>query len=331
MHMHGHHHHDHSHGHAHGNGADHASHGGRDDGSVANLRLAFFLNLGFTILELFGGLWTGSLAIAADAVHDLGDSLSLGLAWWLGRLSGKPADNAFSYGYRRWSLAGALVTGVVLVGGSIAVMVGATLRLLSDEPHELHAPGMLGFAALGIAVNGFAAWRLHRDDSMNAKMVSWHLVEDVLGWVAVGITAVAILIWEQAAVLDPILSALIALWVLWNVTGYLRKTAAILLQASPEGADLTAFEKAVNALSGVCSLHHTHGWSLDGSYHILTTHVVIDDNTTAETMMNTKRRVKQLAAEQGFDHTTVELEFASEDCEMRPGDEQETQATDEHR
>jgi len=325
MHLHGHHHHDHDHprgSHAHSRSAvDHASHGAAADRSTANLRLAFLLNLAFTLIELVGGYWTGSLAIAADAVHDLGDSLSLGVAWWLGRLSGRPSDAAFSYGYRRWSLAGALVTGLVLVGGSVAIVYGAALRLLSDQPVAPYAPGMIGFALLGIAVNGLAAWRLHRDTSLNARMVSWHLLEDVLGWVAVGLTAGLILIWEEAAILDPILSAVIALWVLYNVARNLRRTGAILMQASPEGADLAAFEHAVAAMPGVRSMHHTHGWSLDGVYHILTTHVVIDDGLSAVQMMALKQAVKKAAVEQRFDHTTVELEFAGEHCEMRPSAE----------
>jgi cobalt-zinc-cadmium efflux system protein len=154
-----------------------------DHQTTGDIRVVFFLNLGFTVVEIVGGLWTNSTAIVADAVHDLGDSLSLGLAWFLERYSNKSRDATFTYGYRRFSLLGALVNAIVLVTGSVFVLATAILRIIHPEP--VNAAGMLGFAVAGIIVNGLAVLRVKKGKSLNAQVVTWHLLEDVLGWVAV--------------------------------------------------------------------------------------------------------------------------------------------------
>ncbi|MEJ2412193.1 MAG: cation diffusion facilitator family transporter [Anaerolineales bacterium] len=120
-----------------------------------NIRVAFFLNLGFTLFEVIGGLYTNSLAILSDALHDLGDSFSLGMAWYLERHSHKESDVKYSYGYRRFSLLAALINTIVLIAGSIYILSEAVPRLL--HPEHSNAGGMVVLAVVGIAVNGFAA------------------------------------------------------------------------------------------------------------------------------------------------------------------------------
>uniref|UniRef100_UPI00030DFE59 cation diffusion facilitator family transporter n=1 Tax=Microbulbifer agarilyticus TaxID=260552 RepID=UPI00030DFE59 len=162
----------------------------KHDGESSSRRigLAFFLNVGFTVIEFIGGLLTNSTAIMADAVHDLGDSLSIGTAWLLNRWSGKSSDSEFTYGYRRLSLFGAFFNGVVLLAGSIWVLGKAIPRLA--DPEMPVTEGMILLAVFGVAVNGFAAYRLSEGTSLNEKVLNWHLLEDVLGWVAVLIVAV---------------------------------------------------------------------------------------------------------------------------------------------
>ncbi|MEW8475051.1 MAG: cation diffusion facilitator family transporter, partial [Candidatus Thiodiazotropha endolucinida] len=132
------------------------NHSHHDHDSGGRIGLAFALNLAFTVIEFIGGLLTNSTAIMADAVHDLGDTLSIGLGWWLNRLSGRKADLSFTYGYHRLSLLGALINGTVLVIGSIWVLDEAIPRL--TDPQMPHAVGMTGLAILGVAVNGLAAY-----------------------------------------------------------------------------------------------------------------------------------------------------------------------------
>ena len=152
---------------------------------------AFFLNVSFTIIEFVGGLLTNSTAIMADAVHDLGDSLSIGLAWLLSKLGNKQPDGLFTYGYQRFSLLGALINGFVLIAGSLWVLSAAVPRLF--EPQQPHAVGMFWLAVLGVVVNGYAAYKLSHGKTLNERVLNRHLMEDVLGWVAVLIVAVTLM------------------------------------------------------------------------------------------------------------------------------------------
>lgn len=294
--------HNHSHNHSHSHQI------------TKDIKLAFFLNLGFAILEIFGGLWTNSLAIVSDAVHDLGDSLSLGLAWYLEKYSNKQSDRAFSYGYRRLSSLAALINTLILFIGSLYVISQAIPRLINPEPTD--ARGMILFAILGVAVNGLAMVRLTKTTSLNARVVAWHLFEDALGWVAVLIVSVALLFTDYY-ILDPILSILIAVYIFYNAIANSRKTLLLFLQAVPENIDIQQLEKSILALDKVDSLHHTHVWSLDGENHVLTTHVVIENDTNREEILSIKGVIQHLGEELNLEHITVEIEYLSEYCKMR--------------
>src|SRR3989304_10483704 len=137
-----------------------AHHHNSKQDSTLNIRIAIFFNLGFTVIEITGGLWTNSLAIISDALHDLGDSFSLGLSWILERYSRKKKDEKYSYGYRRYSLLAALINGLILILGSLYVLSQAIPRIF--DPEQPNAKGMLFFAIGGVVINGIAALRLRR-------------------------------------------------------------------------------------------------------------------------------------------------------------------------
>lgn len=295
--------HDHHH-HGHHHGAD----------TTGNLKAALFLNAGFALIELIGGLWTGSLAILSDALHDLGDSISLAMAWFLQRLSLRHSDSRFSYGYRRFSLLGALLNTVILVGGSLYVLSEAIPRL--RDPVQPHAQGMFALAILGIAINGLAAYRLSRDESLNARAVTLHLMEDVLGWVGVLVVSI-VLLFRDLAILDPILSIVISLWVIYNAVRALHQAAALFLQAVPEGIDLEAMEQRLARIPGVLSVHHTHVWSLDGTRHVFSTHLVVPEEASAAELLRIKCAARELIDDPAIVHTTFELEFLGEACGVR--------------
>jgi len=278
------------------------------------MRSAFFLNLGFTVLEVVGGLWTNSLAILSDALHDLGDSVSFGVSWYLERVSERRNDRRFSYGYRRFSLLASLITATILLFGSLVVLAEAVPRLIN--PEHSNAQGMLAFAIVGIVVNGLAAFRMRAGKSMNARMIALHLVEDVLGWVAVLLVSLMLLL-RDIHILDPILSILITAYVLYNVVRNLRETLALFLQAVPASLAVGAIESRLRALPDVRSMHHTHVWSLDGERHVLTTHVVVAENTPKASILSVKRAFKAIAEDLGLEHTTLEVEFEDEDCLMK--------------
>lgn len=284
-----------------------------DHGTVENIRIAFFLNLGFTILEIVGGLLTNSVAILSDSLHDLGDTLSLGAAWYLERYAQKDPNARYSYGYRRFSLLGSLITAAVLVIGSLFILSETVPRLL--DPQAANAPGMVILALIGVAVNGFAALRLRGSASLNAQTVAWHLLEDVLGWVVVLVVGV-VLVFVDLPILDPILSIVLMLYVLYHVIGNLRQTLSIFLQAAPESIDVSALTEQIMNVKGVRSQHHTHVWSLDGEHHVLTTHVVVDTETDRDSIRRIKEAVRQLVADAEFEHVTIEVEYEGEERGM---------------
>jgi cobalt-zinc-cadmium efflux system protein len=281
--------------------------------SERNIRIAFFLNLVFTVAEFAGGTLLSSLAITADALHDLGDSFSLGLAWFFERISGRRATALFSYGYRRFSLVAAFANGLVLLAGGAVILWSAVPRIL--HPVQPDAAGMLLFAVVGVAVNGAAALRLSRGHTLNEQVVAWHLIEDLLGWAAILLVSLALMVWD-VPVLDPAVSILITLVVLVNVVRNLRRTVVIFLQGVPPSLSLRSVEEHLRGLPGVTGVHDLHLWSLDGEHHILTAHVVIPEGSSVEEAMAAKCRVRDAAMELGIGHATVEIERPGEVCTL---------------
>lgn len=283
------------------------------DDPSKNLGLALLLNAGFTILELAGGLLTNSIAIVADALHDLGDSISLGLAWFLERYAQKAPDSEFSYGYRRYSLLGALLTSILLIAGSVWILANALPRLQNPEP--INAQGVALLAVVGIAANGLAVLRLRRSQSLNAQVARWHLLEDVLGWAAILIVSI-ILLFREWYILDPIFSIAITLFVLIRVAGRVRATVRLLLQAVPENVNLSYMARQIRELDLVQDLHHMHLWSLDGEHHVFTAHVVVPADTTKAEASCLKQRIVQQTETDQIEHITIEVEFGADDCHL---------------
>lgn len=290
--------HQHSHEHAH----DHSS---------SRIGWAFFLNVGFTVIEFVGGWLTNSTAIMADAVHDLGDSLSIGSAWLLNKLGQKRPDEQFTYGYRRLSLFGALLNAVILLVGSVWVLTEAIPRLFAPEMPV--AEGMFFLALLGVGVNGFAAYRLSKGKTLNERVLNWHLLEDVLGWVAVLIVAV-VLLFVDMPILDPLLSIGFTLFILINVARTLWETLKLFSQSVPDAAMRQRINQTLIDLANVDNVHHLHLWSLDGEHHVLTAHLVLAEQIGYEQMQQLKAEVSSALAEFDLAHTTIEFEWHDEPC-----------------
>lgn len=284
---------------------DHASEAERRIGFV------FFLNLAFTLIEAAGGIWTNSMAVVSDALHDFGDCLALGLGWHFQRVSRRAGDELYTFGYRRFSLLSALVMSILLLGGGVVVLVKAVPRLL--HPEATNETGMLILAGVGIAANGIAALRMHGGRSLGERLVTWHLLEDVLSWVAVLVTALVMMFFDLP-ILDPILSIAITAFVFWNVAKRLRETLGILLQRVPAGITLAEVEDAIRGVPGVCDVHHVHVWSQDGEHHVLTGHVVMAEMGDYTQVAGLRRRVKDELRQFGIGHSTLELESRDGPC-----------------
>ncbi len=280
---------------------------------TGNIKVAFFLNLSFTIVEIIGGILTNSLAIMSDAIHDLGDSLSLGMSWYFQKLSNKKATTTFSYGYGRFSLLGAIINSVVLIIGSIFIILEAIPRIIS--PESANAQGMMWLAILGIIVNGAAVFKLQKGSSINERVVSLHLLEDVLGWVAVLIASIIMQFWD-VPILDPILSLLIAAFVLFNVYRNIKASFKIILQAVPEKISAKEIKDYLLDIEEVQEVHDCHIWTMDGEYHIATIHIMIkeEDFTWKKTKEIKGNIKKKLHDNFHLEHVTLELESTSEVC-----------------
>ncbi|MEO9484041.1 MAG: cation diffusion facilitator family transporter [Ekhidna sp.] len=278
-----------------------------------NVKVAFFLNLSFTIIEVIGGLYTNSLAILSDALHDLGDSLSLGLSWYFQKLSKKGRTKKFSYGYKRFSLLGAIINSIVLVAGSIFILTKAIPELFN--PGETNVQGMLYLAILGIVVNGAAVLKLRKGESLNEKVVSLHLLEDVLGWLAVLIGSI-IMMYTDAPFIDPLLSVLISLFVLYNVYKNLHKSMLVILQGIPEDVSLEDIKEKLKDISEITDVHDNHVWSLDGEYNILTIHLRLDKDYKLSEQTKLKEKVRSQLKDESINHITIEFEGQNENCEL---------------
>jgi cobalt-zinc-cadmium efflux system protein len=273
------------------------------------LGVAFFLNFGFAVVELAGGLWTGSFAILADALHDFGDSLALGLAWGLHRLAQKSATSTYTYGYKRFALLGGFVAGLVVVTGAIGIFAAAVTKLFSPAAEPPLSTGMALLALLGIAVNLFAAWRMHTKD-FTTQVLRLHFFEDAASWILVLLGAVVIHFSSWVWV-DPALALGLSVWIGISAIKSIRQGFSVFLQASPPRFDSKRFVEQVCRVPGVVAVHDLHAWSLDGDSDVVSLHVVV--SKTLDDLSKIKGKIRELA---GTAHVTVELEIEGEFCNV---------------
>lgn len=277
-----------------------------------NIKVAFFLNLTFTIFEIFGGFYTNSLAIISDAIHDLGDTFSLGLAYFLEKKSNRKKNVDYTYGYKRYSTIGALINGIVLSFGSVFVIVNAIPRILYPEP--VKGMEMMLFAIFGIIVNGAAVFSLGKGDNLNKKMVRLHLMEDLLGWIAVLITSI-VLIFVDIPVIDSLLSIAIALFILKNSIINLKYVVSILLQKNLNKKDMKLIDEIITGSEIVSSYHNFKIWSINGEESICSFHIVFKDEYSHKNISELKKQIKTDLNEIKIIDVTIETECLCQDCE----------------
>jgi len=268
--------------------------------------IAFILNLGFSIFEFIGGIYTGSIAIISDALHDIGDSASIGLSFFLEKKSKKQPDDKFTYGYLRYSVLGSLITTMILLIGSVIVIYNAICRIIS--PVEIKYNEVIIFAVLGVCINFLAAFFTHSGDSLNQKAVNLHMLEDVLGWNVVLIGAV-IMRFTNCMIIDPVLSIGVAIFILAIAIKNLKKIVDIFLLKTPHAVSVIEVKEHVKNLDEVIDVHHVHIWSIDGQRNYATLHIV----TNADAH-ETREKVRKKLHKLGICHVTLELEENGECC-----------------
>ena len=267
---------------------------------MKNMFIAFILNLLFAIFELVGGIITGSVAIASDAIHDLGDAASIGISAFLEHKSHRPPNRSYTFGYGRFSILGGLITTCVLIVGSLLVIYRSVERIIVPEP--VNYDGMILFAVIGVAVNLGAALLTRDGHSVNQKAVNLHMLEDVLGWIVVLIGAV-VMRFTDFALLDPILSIAVAVYIFINAGKNLVKTLEPLMEKVPLDISMEKLEADLMKIPDIQRVYHIHIWSIDGENHSATAHIVTDGDPES-----VKAAVRKVLASQGIRHATLELE-----------------------
>jgi len=295
------------HAHGHGHGHDHAS-GGRREADARRLRIALALTISFMVVEVAGGLITGSLALVADAVHMLSDNFSLILALVAIRLATRPPTPQRSFGWQRAEILAALANGILLIVVSAWILWEAYGRL--ETPEEVAGAGMLAVATLGAFVN-IAAFRIlspGAGGSLNVAGAMRHVLADLAGSVGAIVAAIVILTtgWEQA---DPIIGALIAVLIAFSAVPIIRDSLRVLLEETPAGMDAEEIGRAMASAPGVQSVHDLHVWEITSGFPALSAHVVVG---TDEDCHARRGELEAMLKERfGIGHTTLQTDHAA--------------------
>ncbi len=287
-----------------------------------NILIAFILNLAFSVFEFFGGIFTGSVAIISDAIHDIGDAASIGISYFLEKKSKKQPDESHTYGYARYSVIGSVITTLILLFGSVMVVYNAVGRIIN--PVQINYDGMIVFAVVGVCVNFGAAFFTREGDSLNQKAVNLHMLEDVLGWVVVLIGAI-VMRFTDFALIDPLLSMGVAVFIFVNAIGNLKEALGLFLEKTPHGIALEEIKEHLTHIDGVLDVHHIHVWSMDGQTNYATMHIVTNGDPH-----RIKELVREELQEHGIGHVTLELEGENEHCHERHCHVEETKSTGHH-
>lgn len=275
--------------------------------SERNILIAFLLNLAFSVFEFFGGVFTNSVAIISDSIHDIGDAVSIGISYFLEKKSKRQPDQTYTYGYLRYSVLGSVITTCILLVGSVLVVINAANRIL--HPQQIHYNGMIVFAAIGVVINFLAAFFTRHGDSLNQKAVNLHMLEDVLGWAVVLIGAIVMRFTDFKRI-DPILSICVAVYIFIHAFSHLKEALDLFLVKIPEDINLNEIHHHLTEIDGVLDVHHIHIWSMDGSRNYATMHIVTNGDP-----LTVKKAVKEELHEHGIVHATLELEHENEHCE----------------
>jgi cobalt-zinc-cadmium efflux system protein len=285
---------------------------GHDHGRTESRRalaIALALTASYTVVEVVGGLFAGSLALLADAVHMLSDNVALALALVAAWLAAKPATPDRTYGYKRAEVLAALANGVLLVALAIWIFVEAAMRF--SDPGDVLGGWMLAIGLVGMAVNvasGIVLARA-RSHSLNVEAAFRHVFADLLGSFGVAIAAIVILTtgWDE---IDPLVSILIAVLVLASAWSILRDSTEILLESTPRGIDAGALGRRIAAAPGVVEVHDLHVWTITSGFPALSAHVLV---RPGEDCHGRRRELEQLLRDEfGIDHTTLQVDHAGD-------------------
>ncbi|PCG08515.1 cation transporter [Sphingomonas ginsenosidimutans] len=319
---HGHHHHGHSHGHGHGHGHghshghDHAHHPPPERWDRA-FAIGIALNLVYVVAEGVAGFVLGSVALLADAGHNLSDVLGLAIAWGGAALARSAPSKRFTYGLKGSTILAALANALLLLVAIGAIAMEAIQRL--GDPAPVRGLDVALVAGLGIAVNAVTAWLFARGrkGDVNIRGAYLHMLSDAV--VSAGVVAAGIAIWATgAAWLDPMVSLVIAALIFWQTWGLLRETVEMALAAVPRGIDYDGVHDALAALPGVTAVHDLHIWPMSTTEPGMTAHLLIPGGHPGDAFLGETQEM--LHRRFGIGHATIQIETGDHDADCKLAD-----------
>ena len=275
--------------------------------SSQKMMIAFLLNVSFAIIEVIFGLAFHSSAVLADAVHDTGDALAIGLSTLLEKISNKKEDSRYTLGYKRYSLLGAILTSIILVIGSLSVLWENVPKVFAPEPVDYN--GMLVLGIVAILVNLAASKVVSHGHSHNESILSLHFLEDILGWLAVILVSI-VLRFTDWYFLDPLLSLLIAGFILSQALPKFWNNIKILLDHVPTDVDLGQLYQELESLDNIQAIAQLNVWTTDGIDKYAMIHICIDD---IEKSQQTRQAIHQLVKTYGIVSATIECDASMEE------------------
>lgn len=259
---------------------------------------AFLLNICFSIFEFIGGIYTGSVSIMSDSVHDFGDAISIGFSYFMEKISEKKPDNKYTYGYSRYSILGGLITTIILLVGSILMIVNAINRLVN--PIEINSNGMLIVAIIGCIINFVAMKLTHGNHSINQKAVNLHMLEDMLGWLIVLIGSIIIKL-TNISIIDPIMSIALSMFIIYNAIKNLKPIFDIFVLKVPMEINVAKIKEDILSISGIININRLNIWQLDEENIIATIDISVNTNEPI------KDKVRDVFEKYGLTNNTIEI------------------------
>lgn len=267
------------------------------------------LNFSITIVQIIGGFFSNSLSLISDAIHNLGDSSAIFIAFLAGKHAEKQPDERKTFGYKRTEILAALFNAVILIGICAYLFYGAYERFVEPEP--IKGKMMLIIAIFGLLANLISVIVLHKDKShnLNVRAAYMHLLGDTLSSVAVIAGGIAIWIWDLYW-LDPLITVFVGVYIIRHTWSIVRQTVNILMQATPDGIDVNMLKRKIEEFSEVENMHHLHIWRMDDEHIHLEAHINLCEDRMLSDVQPIRRHIEAMLFEKfGIGHVTLQIEY----------------------
>ena len=276
-----------------------------------NIKIAFLLNLAFSIVEAIGGILTNSISIISDSLHNLGDSITIGINYIFEKKSKKLPNKEYSYGYLRYTMLGSLIASFILLVGSVIIIYNVVPRLI--KPLSVNYDAMIIFGIFGLLINLYATIKIMRSKDKDKK-INTHMIEDTVIWLFILTGSICIKVFDLV-IIDPILSLLIAVYILYQIYKYMKNIYNIFMEKVPKNVKIDEIKKDIESNENIDNVHHIHIWSMDGVNNYMTAHIHLNKILNEEEIIKTKNDVKNKLKEDKINHITLEVEYFNEKCD----------------